>query len=167
MGLSGLALLAADVLGCGTESLPKLHREVLKRECWRCQKCGRLQNLQVHHQQLLSHSGSDQEQNLMQDPLSRVSLHRASKRNLVRRPGKTTLRSDSTQPRVPRSTPAGRSPHLAHTNAPFFFLTPVGTSSGMINMIHSSLSRRSSWQERDAAQHFAGPGRPGRSRSFR
>jgi 5-methylcytosine-specific restriction endonuclease McrA len=47
------------------ESYRKLHREVLERDGWRCQMCGSMQNLQVHHQQLRSHSGSDQEQNLV------------------------------------------------------------------------------------------------------
>jgi 5-methylcytosine-specific restriction endonuclease McrA len=47
------------------ESYRKLHRRILERDGWRCQSCGSLQNLQVHHQQLRSHSGSDQEQNLI------------------------------------------------------------------------------------------------------
>jgi hypothetical protein len=28
-----------------------LHRLVLERDGWRCQACGTMQNLQVHHQQ--------------------------------------------------------------------------------------------------------------------
>ena len=48
-----------------SESYRQLHREVLHRDGWRCQMCGSMQNLQVHHQQLRSHSGSDQEQNLV------------------------------------------------------------------------------------------------------
>jgi 5-methylcytosine-specific restriction endonuclease McrA len=43
----------------------ELHRQVLKRDGWRCQMCGRMQNLQVHHLKLRSHSGSDVEQNLI------------------------------------------------------------------------------------------------------
>ena len=42
-----------------------LHRQVLARDCWHCQNCGRMQNLQVHHQQFRSHSGSDEEHNLI------------------------------------------------------------------------------------------------------
>ena len=46
-------------------SYRELHRQVLKRDDWRCQICGCVQNLQVHHQQLRSHSGRDLEQNLI------------------------------------------------------------------------------------------------------
>lgn len=46
------------------KSYRKLHRQVLERDGWRCQACGRMQNLQVHHQQFRSHSGNDEEQNL-------------------------------------------------------------------------------------------------------
>jgi len=47
------------------DSYRKLHREVLKRDGWRCQMCGSMQGLEVHHQTFRSHSGSDQEQNLV------------------------------------------------------------------------------------------------------
>jgi 5-methylcytosine-specific restriction endonuclease McrA len=42
-----------------------VHRQVLERDGWRCQACGSMQNLQVHHLKLRSHSGSDVEQNLI------------------------------------------------------------------------------------------------------
>ena len=42
-----------------------LHRRVLERDNWRCQACGSMQNLEVHHIQFRSHSGSDLEQNLV------------------------------------------------------------------------------------------------------
>jgi 5-methylcytosine-specific restriction endonuclease McrA len=42
-----------------------LHRQVLERDGWRCQACGSMQNLQVHHLKFRSHSGSDEEQNLI------------------------------------------------------------------------------------------------------
>ena len=42
-----------------------LHRRILERDSWRCQTCGSMQNLQVHHRQLRSHSGNDEEQNLI------------------------------------------------------------------------------------------------------
>jgi 5-methylcytosine-specific restriction endonuclease McrA len=48
-----------------SESYRKLHRQVLERDHWRCQMCGDMQHLQVHHQQHRSHSGSDGEQNLI------------------------------------------------------------------------------------------------------
>ena len=42
-----------------------LHRQVLERDNWRCQACGNMRNLEVHHIQFRSHFGPDQEENLM------------------------------------------------------------------------------------------------------
>jgi 5-methylcytosine-specific restriction endonuclease McrA len=42
-----------------------LHQQVLERDGWRCQVCGSMQNLQVHHLKFRSQSGSDEEQNLI------------------------------------------------------------------------------------------------------
>jgi 5-methylcytosine-specific restriction endonuclease McrA len=53
----------------------KLRRAILKRDGWRCQLCGVMTNLEVHHQQFRSHSGEDTEENLIticQDCHSRV-----------------------------------------------------------------------------------------------
>ena len=47
------------------ESYKQLCREVLQRDGWRCQSCGSLQNLQIHHKQYRSRSGNDSEQNLI------------------------------------------------------------------------------------------------------
>jgi 5-methylcytosine-specific restriction endonuclease McrA len=47
------------------KSYRKLHRQILERDGWRCQACGRMTNLEVHHQQPRSRSGSDDEQNLI------------------------------------------------------------------------------------------------------
>lgn len=47
------------------EAYRALHRQVLERDNWRCQVCGSMQNLRVHHQQLRSHSGGDEERNLI------------------------------------------------------------------------------------------------------
>lgn len=47
------------------ESYLALHRQILKRDNWRCQSCGGMQNLQVHHLTFRSHSGGDVEQNLI------------------------------------------------------------------------------------------------------
>jgi 5-methylcytosine-specific restriction endonuclease McrA len=41
-----------------------LHRQVLERDGWRCQTCGSMQHLQVHHLKFRSQSGDDEEQNL-------------------------------------------------------------------------------------------------------
>ena len=43
----------------------ELHRQVLERDRWRCQVCGSMQQLQVHHLKFRSHSGGDVEQNLI------------------------------------------------------------------------------------------------------
>jgi len=37
----------------------ELHRQVLERDGWRCQVCGSMQNLQVHHLKFRSQSGGD------------------------------------------------------------------------------------------------------------
>ncbi len=46
-------------------SYHELHRQILERDGWRCQACGSMQNLQVHHLKLRSRSGGDEEQNLI------------------------------------------------------------------------------------------------------
>ncbi len=46
-------------------SYHELQRQVLERDGWRCQFCGSMQNLQVHHLKLRSQSGDDVEQNLI------------------------------------------------------------------------------------------------------
>jgi 5-methylcytosine-specific restriction endonuclease McrA len=43
----------------------RLRQQVLRRDGWRCQFCGAMSNLEVHHKQFRSHSGSDWEENLM------------------------------------------------------------------------------------------------------
>ena len=47
------------------EAYRQLHREVLARDKWRCQSCGRMKHLQVHHSEFRSHSGKDAEENLI------------------------------------------------------------------------------------------------------
>lgn len=46
-------------------SYRELHRQVLERDGWRCQICGALQRLQVHHLKFRSDSGDDLEENLI------------------------------------------------------------------------------------------------------
>ncbi len=46
-------------------SYESLRQQVLRRDSWRCQFCGALANLEVHHKQFRSHSGQDSEQNLI------------------------------------------------------------------------------------------------------
>jgi 5-methylcytosine-specific restriction endonuclease McrA len=39
--------------------------QVLRRDGWRCQSCGTMRNLEIHHKEFRSHSGDDSEQNLI------------------------------------------------------------------------------------------------------
>ena len=61
------------------EPYRQLCRQVMKRDSWRCQSCGSKQNLQVHHKQLRSQQGSDNECNLITlCATCHERLHRAS-----------------------------------------------------------------------------------------
>jgi 5-methylcytosine-specific restriction endonuclease McrA len=46
-------------------SYKTLRQHVLRRDGWRCQSCGAMSNLEVHHKQFRSHSGCDSEENLI------------------------------------------------------------------------------------------------------
>jgi len=52
-----LALLRLDPV-----AYERLRRQVLRRNGWRCQSCGTMVNLEVHHKQFRSHSGDDIEE---------------------------------------------------------------------------------------------------------
>jgi len=43
----------------------QLRQTILKRDNWRCQFCGSIRNLQVHHKTFRSHLGDDSEENLI------------------------------------------------------------------------------------------------------
>jgi 5-methylcytosine-specific restriction endonuclease McrA len=43
----------------------RLRQLVLRRDGWRCQSCGTMANLEVHHREFRSHSGDDVEENLI------------------------------------------------------------------------------------------------------
>jgi 5-methylcytosine-specific restriction endonuclease McrA len=49
----------------GEGEFQQLREQVLRRDGWRCQFCGSMTNLEVHHQQFRSHSGPDREDNLI------------------------------------------------------------------------------------------------------
>ena len=42
-----------------------LRQQILRRDGWRCQSCGTMSNLEVHHREFRSHSGADTEENLI------------------------------------------------------------------------------------------------------
>jgi len=46
-------------------SFESLRQQILRRDGWRCQSCGTMSNLEVHHREFRSHSGSDSEENLI------------------------------------------------------------------------------------------------------
>jgi 5-methylcytosine-specific restriction endonuclease McrA len=48
-----------------SELYDRLRQRIMKRDGWQCQICGSRQNLQVHHKQLRSQQGSDDDLNLI------------------------------------------------------------------------------------------------------
>ena len=46
-------------------SYESLRLQVLHRDGWRCQSCGAMSNLQIHHKLFRSQSGEDSEDNLI------------------------------------------------------------------------------------------------------
>ena len=46
-------------------SYDSLRQQILRRDGWRCQSCGSMSNLEVHHKEFRSHSGADSEENLI------------------------------------------------------------------------------------------------------
>jgi 5-methylcytosine-specific restriction endonuclease McrA len=49
----------------GRDDYDELRQEILRRDGWRCQACGGMLNLEVHHKQFRSQSGDDSEENLI------------------------------------------------------------------------------------------------------
>ena len=47
------------------ELYERLREQVLRRDGWRCQSCGAMSNLEVHHTEFRSRGGDDSEQNLI------------------------------------------------------------------------------------------------------
>ena len=47
------------------EMYEQLRNQVIRRDGWRCQSCGTMSNLEVHHKEFRSHSGDDSDQNLI------------------------------------------------------------------------------------------------------
>ncbi len=57
----------------------KLRQQVLCRDGWRCQYCGAMSNLEVHHQEFRSRAGADSEQNLITlCSMCHTAIHRGS-----------------------------------------------------------------------------------------
>jgi len=43
----------------------RFQQQVLRRDGWRCQNCGSMSNLEVHHKEFRSQGGHDSEENLI------------------------------------------------------------------------------------------------------
>jgi 5-methylcytosine-specific restriction endonuclease McrA len=52
-------------LALDQQAYRELHEKVLRRDGWRCQYCGAIQDLQVHHIRSRSLLGDDAEENLV------------------------------------------------------------------------------------------------------
>jgi 5-methylcytosine-specific restriction endonuclease McrA len=46
-------------------SYESLRQQILRRNGRRCQSCGTMSNLEVHHREFRSHSGADSDENLI------------------------------------------------------------------------------------------------------
>ena len=46
-------------------SYETLRQQILRRDSWRCQSCGAMSNLEIHHKEFRSLSGPDSEENLI------------------------------------------------------------------------------------------------------
>jgi len=46
-------------------SYESLRQQILHRDGWKCQSCGAMSNMEVHHLEFRSHSGADSEENLI------------------------------------------------------------------------------------------------------
>jgi 5-methylcytosine-specific restriction endonuclease McrA len=58
-------------------SYETLRQQVLCRDGWRCQLCGALSNVEVHHKDFRSRSGDDSEENLITVCTAcHIALHR-------------------------------------------------------------------------------------------
>jgi 5-methylcytosine-specific restriction endonuclease McrA len=47
------------------DAYEQLRQQALQRDNWRCQNCGRQQNLEVHHKKMRSQGGNDSDANLI------------------------------------------------------------------------------------------------------
>ena len=62
----------------------ELRQHVLRRDGWRCQFCGSMRSLEVHHQQFRSQSGDDSGDNLITlCTTCHKCAHSSSDRNLT------------------------------------------------------------------------------------
>ncbi len=48
-----------------SDAYEELRQRVLRRDGWRCQSCGAMSNLEIHHMKFRGQCGDDAEQNLI------------------------------------------------------------------------------------------------------
>ena len=48
-----------------SQAYEQLRLQILERDSWRCQNCGSMQHLEIHHKEFRSHSGDHSEENLI------------------------------------------------------------------------------------------------------
>jgi 5-methylcytosine-specific restriction endonuclease McrA len=60
-----LSFLKSKPVRLDPAAYENLRQQVLRRDGWRCQVCGTLSNLEVHHKEFRSQSGDDSEENLI------------------------------------------------------------------------------------------------------
>jgi len=66
------------------DAYEQLRQQILRRDAWRCQSCGAMTNLEVHHQQFRSQSGDDSGDNLITlCTTCHKCAHSSSDRNLT------------------------------------------------------------------------------------
>ena len=63
--MSTLPLIKVRPVRLEAEAYRNLRRQVLERDGWRCQLCGSMEGVEVHHIQRRSQAGEDLEDNLI------------------------------------------------------------------------------------------------------
>jgi 5-methylcytosine-specific restriction endonuclease McrA len=58
-------LLKRGAVRLSAKDYAKLRSEILRRDGWKCQLCGGMQNVEVHHKEFRSQSGEDADENLI------------------------------------------------------------------------------------------------------
>ena len=74
-------------------SYESLRQQILRRDGWRCQSCGTMSKLEVHHKQFRSRSGDDSEENLITlCAACRAVAHHPETKLMGREPGGRSVR---------------------------------------------------------------------------
>lgn len=85
-----------SLLRLDSASYADTRRWVLQRDGWRCQLCGSISGVEVHHTEYRSHGGSDGEENLI--TLCSECHNLVHRKSRVESPSRTDLDSSATFP---------------------------------------------------------------------